>query len=60
MDNEYRTIYKQFEKNFREEAEAFILIICCLVKKIAGYGRIHRNRTVIGILRTLVPEHGII
>lgn len=24
MDNEYKTIYKQFEKNFREEAEAFI------------------------------------
>lgn len=24
MDNKYETVYKQFEKNFREEAEAFI------------------------------------
>lgn len=24
MDNKYETLYKQFEKNFREEAEAFI------------------------------------
>ena len=24
MDNEYRTIYKQFEKNFKEEAGTFI------------------------------------
>ncbi len=24
MDNKYETVYKQFEKNFKEEAEAFI------------------------------------